>query len=144
MPTSMRASCFSRCERLQHVLARGGALLRERDADVVLAGRHDDARLEAAVDLVGRLAGEHLRRHLVVGAAEARQREPRAVEADLEVVRRLRAAHDVDGVAPEPRLDDVLAVDGEVVAHEHAAARAERQPVDVIASASGRAARDTS
>ena len=47
-------------------------------------------------------------------------------------MRRLRAAHDVDRVAPQARLDDVLAVDGEVVAHEHAAARAERQPFDVI------------
>jgi hypothetical protein len=60
-------------ERLQHVLTRRGALLRERDADVVLARLHDDARLEAAVDLVGRLAGEHLRRHFVRRAAEARQ-----------------------------------------------------------------------
>src|SRR5690606_37174784 len=43
-------------ERLQNFLPRGGALLREGDADVVAAGGdvHDD--LEAAVDLVRGLA----------------------------------------------------------------------------------------
>ena len=113
MPTSMRASCFSRANGCSTSWRVAELFLANVDADVVLAGRHDSSAFEPPVDLVGRFP-EHLGRHLVLGAAETRQREPRAVEAHFEVVRRLGAAHDVDGVAPQTRLDHVFPVDGKV------------------------------
>ena len=71
-------------------------------------------------------------RLLVLRAAEAGEVDALAVERDLEIVRDFEAADDVDGLAVQPRLDDVLAIDREGVADQDAAARADRQALDVI------------
>ncbi len=132
MPTSMRASCFSRAN---------GCSTSCRVAELFFANVTPTSCWPAAtvttVSKRASISSAVLPGNICAGTSSSGppkrvERQALAVQADLEIVRRFRAAHDVDGVAPQTRLDDVLAVDGEVVAHEHAAARAERQPFDVI------------
>ena len=49
-----------------------------------------------------------------------------AIQADLDLVRIFHAAHQIEGIAPQPDLDDVLAVNREVVVNQNSAAGAER------------------
>ena len=60
------------------------------------------------------------------------QMDPLAVDGELELVRILEPAHDVQVGAKELHLEDVLAVERKRVATRSAADRAERQTVDVL------------
>ena len=98
-------------------LRRG--LAQEGDADRVRAGGDRRAHLE-------RLDLRHVEPARVVGIgplADRQQRDPLAVDGDLEVVR-------LDAQRPVRQdLEDVLRVLGEVVVDHHPAAGAERQPL---------------
>ena len=103
---------------------RRGAL-QERDAEVVGAGGHRGAHLQVAVD------------QRVVPALRPLDREARdgdAVEQDLHLVRPpVAEAADVAGAIPrQPHLDVVVAVLGERVGNDDAAAGAQGQPRHVL------------
>ena len=95
-------------------------------------GFHREAFLKALLQLVARRRRIQVVRLLVFRTAESSEQDPLAVEGDFEIVRRLQPANDVDGFPIQLRADHVFAVDGEVVPQEDAAARADRQPLDVV------------
>ncbi len=118
--------------QLERLVRLGLALRDERDRHVVRPGRNEHARPQALVD---RVRG---RRHVRVGhrvvflAADGREEHALAVDRDLDVVRPLEARHVADDVAHEEHVEGVLAVEREVVMDQDAAARAERQSLDVL------------
>ena len=132
MPTSMRASCFSRRNGFSTSWREAELFLPNVDAHVVAPGRHGQADFEAPVDRVGGLSRNICASRSSSGPPKRVSETRRAVDAHLQVVRSLGAAHHVDRVAPELRPDHVLAVDREIVADEEPAARTERQALDVI------------
>ena len=71
-------------------------------------------------------------RQVVLLAADLREEHALAVDRDLELVRELEPGHVADDVAQQQDAELVLGVLREVVRKQQAAARAERQPVDVI------------
>ena len=46
-------------------------------------------------------------------AADGNQADPFAIQADLDLVRIFHAAHQVEGISPQPDLNNVFAVDRE-------------------------------
>ena len=60
------------------------------------------------------------------------QGETRTIKGDLDVVRIFHATHQIERIAPEPQLDDVLAVDREGMLDEQTAARAWRHPLEML------------
>ncbi len=90
------------------------------------------ANLEALLEIVAGGGRIEVVGQLVVLAAEALEPDALPVERDFEVVRHFEPANDVDRLPIQLRADDVLAVDREGVADQHAAARADRQAFDVI------------
>ena len=118
--------------RLQRLVGLRRVATHERDADHVRPGFHLDPRLQPLVDLVGGLRHVAVGREVVGLAAHLHQEHALAVDGDLELVRELQAGHVADDVAEEEDGELVLGVLREVVPEEQAAARAERQPFDVI------------
>ena len=117
--------------QLERLVRLRGAALEKRDRDVVRAGRHERARAQASVDLVGGGGHVGVGQRVVRFAAHLREEHALTVDGDLELVRPLEAGHVADDVAQQEHVEFVLAVEREVVADLDAAARAERQPFDV-------------
>ena len=90
------------------------------------------ALLKALLHLVAGERWLEIIRLLVLRSAEPRQDDALTVECDFEIVLEFETADDVDGLAIEPRADDVFAVDGEIVVDGDAAARAHRQARNVV------------
>ena len=104
----------------------------ERDAHRVRPGLHRHARPQPAVERLLRLREVRVRQLVVFGAADRRHEDTRAVDADLQLVRPLEAGHVADDVLQQDDVEFVGGVEREVVPHEDAAARPERQAFDVI------------
>ena len=135
--------------RLQRLVRLGAIALRTNvTPTIVRPGLDVHARLQPLVDRVGRL------RHVRVATRRLSSSPPTCAMntrspsiADLELVRELQPGHVADDVAEEVDAELVLGILREVVAEEQAAARAERQALDVILlrvvrrNAVGRAAR---
>ena len=118
-------------ERLQPARALA-AFLDEGHTHVPWTGLHRDPCLQPRVHGIARKRGIlHSRREVGV-ATDAGHVHALAVQQDLELVLALEAAHRLDVAAKELRLNQVLAVERERVADQHAAVRPERQPFDVL------------
>ncbi len=95
-------------------------------------GGHGHAHAEPRVHgiaRVGRLVEQRLE---ILAAADRRQVDPLPVDRDLDIVRVLESANDVEIRAVQLRLEHVVAVERKRIAHRGPADRAERQPVDVL------------
>ena len=103
------------------------------DADDVRTGLHRDARAQALVERLFRQRQVRVRQLVVVLAADRRGEHALAVDADLELVRPLEPGHVADDVLQQVDAEVVVGIEREVVVDDDAAARAERQPFDVIA-----------
>src|SRR5678815_922874 len=93
---------------------------------------HGHALLEALFHLVARKRRLEIVGLFVLRSAEAREDDSLAIERDLEIVLQLETANDVDRLAIETWTDHVLAVNGEVVTNQDAAASADRKSRHVI------------
>ena len=81
-----------------------------------------------------RAEGARVLGHLVeVVTSTSRDRlQPDAIHGDLDLMRVLHTAHQVERVPPQAKLDDVLGVHGERVLDQEATARAWRHSVDML------------
>ena len=110
--------------RLALGLQQRGRVLQERHAELVRAGRHPDAGLQV------RVGG--LMVPLRPGRRHGERRHPLAVEQHLQLVRLAQALDVLVAVPRQAELDLVLAVLRERVRDQGPAARADRQPLDVL------------
>ena len=118
--------------RLQRLVRLGSVAAVERHPHHVRAGFDLDPRLQPLVDHVGGFGHVPIRREVVLLAAHLHQERAFAVDGDLELMRVLEPGHVADDVAEQKDVEVVLGVLREVVAEQHAAATAKRQPFDVI------------
>jgi hypothetical protein len=100
--------------------------------DVVRAGGHGHAHAEPRVHGVARVGRLIEQRLEILAAADRGQVDALAVDRDLDIVRVLESADDVEIRAVQLRLEHVVAVERERIAHRRPADRAERKPVDVL------------
>ena len=113
-----------RLERLAFGLDEHGRIFDERDADFVRAGFDGDAELQVRVDTLGVFIGP--------GGLHGGEGDAFAVEEDFDLVRFLEALDLLVAVAGEADLNLVVAVLRKRVGDERAAARAEREALDVF------------
>ena len=75
-----------------------------------------------------------IRRHPEKFVVAARRYQPHliSIHADLDLMGIFHAAHQIESIAPQPKLDHVFGIQRKVVAHQNAAAGAERQPFDML------------
>ena len=110
----------------------------ERGDDRVIPGSDRQPHAHVLVGgecLVRRLAGVVLvgdRRPIGVLAADGKQPDSLAVERQLHVVLFRDAPDRAARAAPEPHAELVVRVDRQVLVHDEAAARAERQVAEVV------------
>ena len=97
--------------------------LEERHADLVWTGRHRHARPQVLVDRA--VVADVFRRH------DFEQAYPLAVEQELELMRLPQALYLLVAVAHQPDDDLVFGVEREGVGESQAAARTQRQAVDI-------------
>ena len=103
-------------------------LPRERDAKLVRSGLHRNPDLQILVDRFIRVVGAAL----VPVRFDGEQLQAIAIQRDLQLVRFAEPFDVFVAVSRQANLDLVRAVERERVADERAAARAERQAVDVV------------
>ncbi len=119
-------------ERLQRLVRLRGVLAQKGDADVVRTSLHRHSRAKPAIERLLRQREIRIRQLVVLRATDLGEKHALAVDADLELVRPLQPRHVADDVLQQDDVEFVDGVDGEVVPHQGAAARAERQAFDVI------------
>ena len=119
--------------RLQRLVRLGGVALDERHADRVRPGLHLHACVFSRSSILSAVSDMFVSdAQVVLVAADLREEHALAVDRDLELVRELQAGHVADDVAQQEDVEFVVGVLREVVAEQQAAARAERQSLDVI------------
>ena len=119
-------------ERLQRLDRLGRVLPDEGDADGPRAGFHVDARAQPLVEGVFRQREVGVRQLVVFVAAHRRREDALAVDTDLEHMGPLEPGHVADDVLQQIDAEVVVGIEREVVVNHDAAARAERQAVDVV------------
>ena len=117
--------------RLQQRRRQRVRLLDEGHADGARAGLDRHPHLHPRFDDLDGVVGTHQRGLVVLGRPHRHQVHALAVHADLDLVRRGQPSDEADVRPPQLGLDHVLAVERKRVANQRAAARAERQSIDV-------------
>ena len=113
-----------RLVRLALRLQRARGLLQKRHAELVRPGRHRQAHLQMPIDLLEILSPRRRR--------DGERLHPLAVEQHLQLVRFVQPFDLLVAIARQADLDLVLAILREGVGNQRTAARAQRQPFDVL------------
>ena len=112
---------------------QGGRLLGKRRGNLPLPRLHEHANAEPLrLDGIGRGGGIFLKRHQVVGSAEACDQDTFAVEHQLHLMPFVHASGGIQVRAVQPYLEVVFTIDGKCVPRGHAAKRAQREALEVL------------
>ena len=119
-------------ERLQRLVGWRGVAPEERHHHGAGPGLDRDPRPQARVDSVFGDAQVGVRHLVVFLAAHLRQKHALAVDADFELVRIFQARQVADDVLQQKDAEIVFAIQRKIVVDQNAAARAQRQALDVM------------
>jgi hypothetical protein len=119
-------------ERLQTDRAERSRRLQERSGDGVLSRADDDTRLQPRIERVDHVGGVDRGHGVVLRATDGREQHAPAIDCDLELVLLLEPADRAQVRLEQLHLDHILAVERKHVPRGHAAARSERQPVQML------------